>query len=143
MAEESKECEMPATITTKADTSKYDALFELFANDPDFSKLPLPECVRAKFNLPLVVKPMGIMEATTKALTSRYEYSGFELRDQTGADIAFPPLPPSGLPTESNVIMLQESEGQTNPPANDGALNTEGELIQQSASAPKSDEACE
>jgi hypothetical protein len=143
MAEESKECDMPATITTKADTSKYDALFEMFANDPDFGRLPLPECVRAKFNIPLVVKEIGIVEATTKALTSRYEYSGFELRDQTDADIVFPPLPPSGPPTESNVIMLQESEGHSNPPADDVSHDNSTESIQQSASQPKSDEEAE
>ena len=143
MAEESKECEMPATITMKADTSKYDALFEMFANDPDFGRLPLPECVRAKFNIPLTVKEMNIAEATTKALTSRYEYSGFELRDQTGADIVFPPLPPSGPPTESNVIMLQESEGHSNPPVDGDAQDKKDELIQPSSSQPSSAEAAE
>ena len=143
MAEESKDCDMPATITTKADTSKYDALFEMFANDPDFHKLPLPECVRARFNIPLVVKEISIVEATTKALTTRYEYSGFELRDQTGDDTVFPPLPPSEPPTVCSDSKHQGSEGHSNPPVDDDAQDNSTELIQQSSSEPKCDEACE
>lgn len=137
------EYEFPATIITKADTSKYDKLVELFGKDPNFSKLPLPECVRVKFDIPLEVKEMSIMESTTKALTARYEYSGFELRDQTGLDIAFPPLPPSEPPTESNVITLQESEDHSSSPASDADQDKLDESVQQSASVQECDEAAE
>jgi hypothetical protein len=136
MAEESKTSELPATITVKADTSKYDALVTLFGKDPDFSKLPLPECIRAKFDIPLQVKEMSIMESTTKALTSRYEYSGFELRDQTGLDISFPPIPETAPPTESNEIVHQESEDHSSPlPSQSAASDKSHELVQQSVFA--------
>lgn len=136
MAEESKMSELPATIT-----SKYDALFTLFHNDPNFHKLPLPECVRAKFNIPLEVKDMPLQAAITTALTSRYEYSGYELRDQTGLDISFPPVPEKALPIISSEIKPLELEDHSNSLASQSAAECKtDESSQQPASVPQSDE---
>lgn len=127
--------ELPATITTKSE-SKYDDLIKMLMKDKDFAKLPLPEFIRARFDIPLECKEIPLKAAVTAALTNRYDnYTGFELRDQTDADIAFPPLPQSEPPKESNEIMLLESADHSSPPADGDAQDKKDELVQQSVFA--------
>jgi hypothetical protein len=129
--------ELPATITEKVQfTSKYDDLIKMFMKDKDFMKLPLPEAVRARFDIPLECKEIPLKAAVTAALTSRHDnYTGFELRDQTDADIVFPPLPPSEPPTESTETKPQELEGHSSLPSEHVSPSTDDELSQQVAFA--------
>jgi hypothetical protein len=129
--------ELPATITEKAPfTSKYDDLIKMLMKDKDFMKLPLPNEIRTRFDIPLECKEISLKAAVTAALSTRHDnYTGFELRDQTDADIAFPPLPPSEPPTESTETKPQELEGLSSPPAEHVAPSTDGELSQQFAFA--------
>ena len=49
---------------------KYDELIAMLRNDPDFHRLPLPEFVRKRYDIPLVCNELSIKAATAKAFGS-------------------------------------------------------------------------
>jgi hypothetical protein len=121
---------------------KLDEYIKLIMKDTNFHLLPLPESIRERFNIPLEYKPMSIMESTTRALASRNDYTGYEVRDQTGADIQFPPIPESASPIVSIVKEPQDSEDQSNlPPSQNDAQCSDHEPDQPAPDLKKSDEA--
>ncbi len=63
--------EKPETTSASADAdAKYDELIRAIRNDPNFHRLPLPECVRKRFDIPLVCTELSIKEATVRAYSS-------------------------------------------------------------------------
>ena len=115
---------------------KYDEFMKVLMKDPNFHLLPLPESLRERFNIPLEVSSLSIQDATKKALSSRNDYTGpIEIRDQTGLEIAFPPIPELPSPIEATVIVHQELEDSSSPPPSEhGERCTSDEQPQQSPS---------
>ncbi len=60
----------PATDAVTPGATQYDGLIAFLQKDPDFHRLPLPESVRKRFDIPLVASDLSIKEATVKAFTS-------------------------------------------------------------------------
>jgi hypothetical protein len=77
-------------------TEQYDDFIRELQKLPDFNRLPLPESIRERLNIPLEYSYMSIKEATTKAFDNTNEYVNagkLEIRDQTKEKIEFPPIP--------------------------------------------------
>jgi hypothetical protein len=55
---------------TTPQPDKYDELIAMLRKDPDFHRLPLPEFVRKRFDIPLVCNELSIKTATAKAFGS-------------------------------------------------------------------------
>ena len=60
----------PETTPAPAEESKFDKLIHAIRNDPNFHRLPFPECVRKRFDIPLIASELSIKEATVRAFTS-------------------------------------------------------------------------
>jgi hypothetical protein len=121
---------------------KLDEYIKVLMKDTNFHLLPLPESIRERFNIPLEVKEMGIKEAAAKAFDSKHDYTAHEVRDQTGADIQFPPIPETVSPIVTTEIMPQESEDQSSlPPSQNDVQCSDHELGQPPCDLKKSDEA--
>ena len=60
----------PETTPAPAEESKFDELIHAIRKDPNFHRLPLPECVRKRFDVPLIASELSIKEATVRAFTS-------------------------------------------------------------------------
>lgn len=118
-----------------------DDYIKLLQKDPNFHLLPLPESVRERFNIPLEYKPLSLKESSARALATRTDYTGYEVIDQTGADIQFPPIPESAPAIEAIVTEPQELEDQSSPlPSENDAECKEHEHVQQSSCQEQSAE---
>jgi hypothetical protein len=62
--------EKPETTSASTDAdAKYDELIRAIRNDPNFHRLPLPESVRKRFDIPLLASELSLKEATVRAFT--------------------------------------------------------------------------
>ena len=60
----------PETTPAPAEESKFDESIHAIRNDPNFHRLPLPECVCKRFDIPLVASELSIKEATVRAYST-------------------------------------------------------------------------
>ena len=60
----------PETVPATTDEAKYDELIAAIRKDPHFHRLPLPECVRKRLDIPLIASELSIKEATVRAYTT-------------------------------------------------------------------------
>ena len=77
-------------------TEQYDEFIRELQKLPDFDRLPLPDSVRERLNIPLLYKNMGIVESVSRTLDNTHEYVNagkIEIRDLTNEKIEFPAIP--------------------------------------------------
>jgi hypothetical protein len=90
-------------------TEQYDDYIRQLQKLPDFHRLPLPDSVRDRLNIPAEYRYMGIKEAVAKTFDNTQEYVNagkLEIRDQTKETIEFPAIP-------EKHYLLEELERET------------------------------
>ena len=124
-------------------TECYDDFVRQLQQLPDFHRLPLPDSIRERLNIPLTFTSLSIQEATRATFDNCHQYTNSTVEFiQTPADVVFPeipattiypefqinqsqiddenqlqPLPSSASPIESNDSMLPESMDSCDSPA--------------------------
>jgi hypothetical protein len=109
-------------------TEMYDDFVRELQKLPDFHRLPLPESIRERLNIPLEYKYMGIKEAISRTFDNTQEYSNegkLEIRDQTKETIEFPAIPEKHYLLEeleketitTKLDILKEDESDDDTPA--------------------------
>ena len=77
-------------------TEQYDDFIRELQKLPDFHRLPLPDSIRDRLNIPCEYKYLSLVESVSRALDNTQEYVNagkIEIRDQTNEKIEFPPIP--------------------------------------------------
>jgi hypothetical protein len=90
-------------------TEMYDSFIRELQKLPDFNRLPLPDSVRERLDIPVEYHYMGIKEAVSRTLDNTQEYVNagkIEIRDQTNETIEFPAIP-------DKHYLLEELEKET------------------------------
>lgn len=90
-------------------TEQYDDYIRELQKLPDFHRLPLPDSIRNRLNIPAEYNYMSMIEAVAKTFDNTNEYINagkIEIRDQTKEDIQFPSIP-------EKHFLLEELECET------------------------------
>jgi hypothetical protein len=96
-------------------TETYDDYIRNLQKLPDFHRLPLPDSIRNRLNIPAEYRYMGIKESVAYAFDNTQEYvnaGNIEIRDQTKETIEFPSIPEKhflleGLECETMTVTLE------------------------------------
>ncbi len=77
-------------------TEQYDDYIRQLQKLPDFHRLPLPDSVRERLNIPCEYNYLSLTESVTRTFDNTYQYTNPnnpEIRDLTKETIEFPPIP--------------------------------------------------
>ncbi len=132
-------------------TEQYDEFIRELQKLPDFNRLPLPDSVRERLNIPLQYSYLSIKETVGRAFDNTQEYvnaGNMEIRDQTKEDIVFPAIPEKHFlleeletitecygPTGTNETTVSEISSETPsppPPSLDTPIEASDSKPQQS-----------
>jgi hypothetical protein len=99
----------------RSGTEQYDDFIRELMKLPDFHRLPLPDSVRERFNIPLDMSHKSIQEATRATYDNSHSYINKTIEIiTTPADVVFPAIPEKhflleGLEEETITVKDQTS----------------------------------